>query len=117
MDAEDKILTSKFSDIKVSDLKNYFNDMFTLRDLCDDFIELFKREEKYYLDEERYNMLLEDEARMVDDLHQITEEIRNGYEDILSAFYNRRIDRERQRLTKAFKEIEKKPKQPQEKDN
>lgn len=114
MDAEDKILTSKFGDVKVSDLRNYFDDMFTLRDLCDDFIELFKKEEKYYLDEERFNMILEDEARMIDDIHQATTEIREGYEDVISAFYNRRIDRERQRLAKAFKGVEKKPKQPKE---
>lgn len=117
MDIEDKMSVTKLEEIKVNDLNEFFQDMFNLRDICDDFISLFKKEEKYYLNEEKYNEILEDEAIMIEDIHQIVTEIRESHKDIIEAFYSRRIEREKDRVLRAYKEIEKKPRQPKEEDN
>ncbi|EDR25479.1 hypothetical protein EDI_274940 [Entamoeba dispar SAW760] len=116
MDAEDKVLVTKFEDINVNDLNNFFQDMFSLKDLCDDFVELFKKEERYYTNEEKYNEILDEEVEVLNYIHQLSEEIREGYEEVIAAFYSRRIERKKERLMKAFKEVEKKPKHPKEED-
>ncbi|GAB1218893.1 hypothetical protein ENUP19_0008G0017 [Entamoeba nuttalli] len=117
MDVEDKISNTSFENVKTSDLNNYFQDVFILRDICDDFLEQFKKEEKYYLNEERYNDILEEENRLIDTLYEVSSGIREEYGEIMEAFYKRSFEREHQRRMKAFKEIEKKPKQPKEANN
>ncbi|EDR26252.1 hypothetical protein EDI_081090 [Entamoeba dispar SAW760] len=117
MEIEDKIISTKLNKVKVNDLNEFFADMFTLKDICDDFVELFKKEERYYLNEEKYNELLEEETITLDSIHQLTNEIKENYQDIIDAFYERRLHRMEARAMKAFKEIEKKPRQPKEEDD
>ncbi len=117
MDTEDKITSVKMDNVKVNDLNDFFTDMFMLKDICDDFVELFKKEERYYSNEEKYNELLEEEAIMVDNIHNLTTEIKENYKEVVDAFYERRLHRMEARMMKAFQEIEKKPRQPKEEDN
>ncbi|EDR21766.1 hypothetical protein EDI_066110 [Entamoeba dispar SAW760] len=116
MDTEDKITSTSFENIKVNDLKNYFQDVSTLRDICEEFIDQFKNEHKYYLNEEKYDDLLENENRLIDTLYEVTSGIREEYGEIMDVFYKRSFEREHHRRMKVFKEIEKKPKQPKEED-
>ncbi|EDR26323.1 hypothetical protein EDI_155180 [Entamoeba dispar SAW760] len=117
MEAEDKITSVKMNNIKVNELNNFFIDMFELKDICDDFVELFKKEERYYSNEEKYNELLEEEAIMLDNIHNLTKGIKENYQNVVDAFYERRLHRMEARMLKAFSEVEKKPRKPKEEDN
>ncbi|EDR28243.1 hypothetical protein EDI_054710 [Entamoeba dispar SAW760] len=114
MEVEDKISSTKMNNVKVKDLNDFFIDMFMLKDICDDFVELFRKEERYFSNEEKYNELLEEEAIMVDNIHNLTTEIKENYEEVVDAFYERRLHRMEARMMKAFNETEKKPRKPKE---
>ncbi|EDR23607.1 hypothetical protein EDI_030020 [Entamoeba dispar SAW760] len=116
MEVEDKVTSVKMENIKVNDLNGFFIDMFMLKDMCDDFVELFRKEERYYSNEEKYNELLEEEAIMLDSIRNLTNEIKESYQDVVDAFYERRLHRMESRMMKAFNEIEKKPRKPKEED-
>lgn len=114
MEVEDKIESTKMDNIPVNDLNDFFIDMFELQDICDDFVELFKKEERYYSNAEKYNELLEEEAITLDRIHNLTVGIKERYQNVIEAFYERRVHRMEARMMKAYKEIEKKPRKPKE---
>ncbi|EDR28972.1 hypothetical protein EDI_128490 [Entamoeba dispar SAW760] len=117
MEVEDKITSTKMENVKVNDLNEFFLDMFMLRDLCDDFVEMFKKEERYYPNEEKYNELLEEEAIAVDNIYNLTNEIKENYKEVIEAFYERRLHRMEERMLNSYKEIEKKPRKPKEEED
>lgn len=117
MDTEDKIESTKLDNIPVNDLNDFFIDMFELQDICDDFAELFRKEERYYSNAEKYNELLEEEAITLDRIHNLTVGIKERYQNVIEAFYERRLHRMEARMMKAFDEVAKKPRMPKQEDN
>ncbi|EDR28578.1 hypothetical protein EDI_238400 [Entamoeba dispar SAW760] len=117
MEVEDKIQSTKMENVPVNDLNEFFVDMFELKDMCDDFVELFRKEERYYSNEEKYNELLEEEAIVLDSIHNLTDGIKERYQHVIDAFYERRVHRMEARMMKAFDEVAKKPRMPKQEDN
>ncbi|GAB1223922.1 hypothetical protein ENUP19_0166G0009 [Entamoeba nuttalli] len=91
-------------------------DMFQLQDICDDFVELFRKEERYFCNEEKFNEVLEEEAIMLDSIHNITVGIKEHYQNVIEAFYERRLHRMEARMMKVFDEVAKKPRMPKQED-
>ncbi|GAB1222534.1 hypothetical protein ENUP19_0114G0013 [Entamoeba nuttalli] len=115
MDTEERIETMKIENIDVRLLKDYFLDMDCLKDVCDDLINCYKKEQDYYLEEEKFNKILEEEAELIDSIYDIAADIKNSYKDILDAFKIKATERQRRRRVEISRELSKKPRAP--KDN
>ncbi|BFU26576.1 hypothetical protein CL6EHI_154700 [Entamoeba histolytica] len=115
MDSEDRVETIEIENINIQDLKDYFIALDELEDVCDDLVECYKKEQIYYLEEDKFNMLLEEESELVEALFEMSSDIKTKYKDILDAFRIRAIERQRRRRVEISKELSKKPRAP--KDN
>ncbi|GAB1223941.1 hypothetical protein ENUP19_0166G0037 [Entamoeba nuttalli] len=115
MNTEDRVETIEIENIDIQDLKDYFIALDDLEDLCDNLVECYKKEQIYYLEEVKFNMLLEEESELVEALFEMSSDIKTKYKDILDAFKIRATERERKRRMEISKELNKKPRAP--KDN
>ncbi|BFU22020.1 hypothetical protein CL6EHI_095310 [Entamoeba histolytica] len=115
MDTEERMESTGIENIDIKSLKNYFIDLDTLEDICDDLVQCFKKEQLYYLEEDKFNSILDEEAALVNTIHEITSSMKKDYGDILQAFEIRATERARRRRVAISRELNKKPKMP--KDN
>ncbi|BFU26478.1 hypothetical protein KM1_334420 [Entamoeba histolytica HM-3:IMSS] len=114
MDTEDKIEATKIENINIVSLKDYFIALDELEDICDDLVECYKKEEKYYLEEDKFNMILEEESELVEALFEMSSDIKKEFKDILDAFRIRATERQRIRRVAISRELSKKPRAPKE---
>ncbi|BFU22036.1 hypothetical protein KM1_334120 [Entamoeba histolytica HM-3:IMSS] len=115
MDTDDRLETAKIENIDIRILKDYFLDMDCLKDFCDDLINCYKKEQDCYLEDDKFNKVLEEEAELVESICDVASDIKSNYKDVLDAFKIRATERERRRRVEISKELSKKPRAP--KDN
>ncbi|BFU26274.1 hypothetical protein CL6EHI_130490 [Entamoeba histolytica] len=115
MDTEERLESTKIENINIRILKDYFIDMDCLKDMCDDLIQCYRKEQDFYLEDEKFNKILEDEAELVESICEIASDIKKNYKDILDAFRIRATERARRRRVTMSRELNKKPRAP--KDN
>ncbi|GAB1222484.1 hypothetical protein ENUP19_0112G0032 [Entamoeba nuttalli] len=108
MDSEDRIENIKIENIDIVRLKDYFNAMDELENSCDDLVECFRKEQKFYLVEEKFNIILEEEAALVNTIYEIATNMKKDYDDILQAFEIRATERARRRRVEISRELAKK---------
>lgn len=65
---EERVEATHLEDLKVNDLTEYFVDMDGIKELCDDLIELYKKEQSSTLGDEKYMKILEKEAYLIEDI-------------------------------------------------
>ncbi|BFU26621.1 hypothetical protein CL6EHI_089450 [Entamoeba histolytica] len=109
MDSEDRIENVKIENIDIVSLKIYFIELDTLEDFCDYLVDCFKKEQKFYLEDDKFNMIMEEEAKLVNSIYEISSNIKNSYDDILQAFEIRATERQRRRRVAISRELNKKP--------
>ncbi|GAB1223323.1 hypothetical protein ENUP19_0142G0003 [Entamoeba nuttalli] len=115
MDTEERMESAGIENIDIKTLKNYFIDLDTLEDVCDDLVQCFKKEQLYYLEEDKFNSILDEEASLVNTIYEIATNMKKDYDDILQAFEIRATERARRRRVTISRELNKKPRAP--KDN
>ncbi|EMS11364.1 hypothetical protein KM1_220020 [Entamoeba histolytica HM-3:IMSS] len=91
---EDKIDYYPFDDLKVELLLDFYKDMNDLHDLCDDMVNLYKREECCTLGSERYSVLIEDEIFLIEDIASLACKFLEQHGSVIGAFRRCREKRE-----------------------
>ncbi|EDR24497.1 hypothetical protein EDI_114360 [Entamoeba dispar SAW760] len=112
--AEDKATEQRFENVEVDKLTEYFNDLEEVKDLCDDYIECFKKEHRIPPESDKYELLMELEAELIVRLNDITEQIRHNYVEIFNAYEERALERVKRQRLELLREESKKPKMSKE---